>query len=126
MNKVKAKLLEAMAKKGVEQTVMEEIVNSIDSFALYGFPESHAISFALLACASAYLKCHRSMEFFASLLNNQPIGFYSPATLIQDARWHGIRTLPVCVVRSDWNCLVEDDQTVRLGMRCVRSTGGLS
>src|SRR5207245_617460 len=80
---------------------------SITSFALYGFPESHAASFALLAYASAFLKCHYLAAFTAAMLNNQPMGFYSPAILINDARRHGLRVRPVDVTRSDWACTVE-------------------
>jgi error-prone DNA polymerase len=93
-------------------------MQSITSFALYGFPESHAISFAILAYGSAYLKVHRAPEFFASLLNNQPMGFYSSATLVKDAMRHGVKTLPICVAQSEWNCTVVSDDTIRLGF-CV-------
>ncbi len=85
---------------------------------MYGFPESHAISFAILAYGSAYLKVHRAAEFYASLLNNQPMGFYTPATIVKDAHRHGVKVQPVCVARSDWRCLVVSDDTIRLGF-CV-------
>jgi len=88
------------------------------SFALYGFPESHAISFAILAYGSAYLKVHRAAEFYASLINNQPMGFYTPATIVKDARRHGVKVKPVCVAQSEWNCTVIADDTIRLGF-CV-------
>src|SRR4029077_4561309 len=88
------------------------------SFALYGFPESHAISFAILAYGSAYLKVHRAPEFYVSLLNNQPMGFYTPATIVKDARRHGVRIQPVCVTESQWRCRVVSDDTVQLGF-CV-------
>jgi error-prone DNA polymerase len=120
MNKVKVKLRRAMEQKGVAPKAIKEIVAAISSFALYGFPESHAISFALLAYGSAYLKVHRAAEFYASLINNQPMGFYSQATLIQDARRHRIRTRPVDVTVSEWDCEVEDDSTIRLGLRVVQ------
>ena len=84
-------------KNGVAPEVIEKIIQSITSFALYGFPESHAISFAILAYGSAYLKVHRAPEFYASLLNNQPMGFYAPATIVKDAHRHGIKMQPVCV-----------------------------
>ena len=91
--------------KGIRETLIDEIAKTVSSFALYGFPESHAISFAHLAYASAYLKAHRAPEFYASLLNNQPMGFYSSATLIKDGQRHGVKFLPVCVMRrSDWDC----------------------
>jgi error-prone DNA polymerase len=118
MNKVCAKLLTAMQRKGVAPEKIEKIVQSISSFALYGFPESHAISFAILAYGSAYLKVHRAPEFYASLLNNQPMGFYTPATIVKDAQRHGLKIKPVCVSQSDWRCTVVDDNTVRLGF-CV-------
>jgi error-prone DNA polymerase len=115
MNKVCAKLRTAMQHKGVAPDKIEKIVQSISSFALYGFPESHAISFAILAYGSAYLKVHRAPEFYASLLNNQPMGFYTPATIVKDAQRHGLKIKPVCVSQSDWRCTVVDDNTVRLG-----------
>ena len=96
--------------------VIEKIIQSITSFALYGFPESHAISFAILAYGSAYLKVHRAPEFYASLLNNQPMGFYTPATIVKDAQRHGLKIKPVCVSQSDWRCTVVADDTVRSGI----------
>jgi error-prone DNA polymerase len=120
MNKVCAKLRMAMERKGVTTEKIDKIVQSISSFALYGFPESHAISFAILAYGSAYLKVHRAPEFYASLLNNQPMGFYTPATIVKDAQRHGLKIKPVCVSQSEWRCTVVDDNTVRLGF-CVVS-----
>jgi len=113
-------LRRAMAAKGVDDAVQERIVTSIRSFALYGFPESHAISFALIAYASAWLKVHRAAEFYAGLIDNQPMGFYSVATLIQDAKRHGMRIHPACVVRSGTGCRVESDQEIRLGLAQVK------
>ena len=84
-------------------------MQSISSFALYGFPESHAASFALIAYASAYLKCHYLAAFTAALLNNQPMGFYSPATIVKDAQRHGLRVKPVDVQHSQWPCTLEVD-----------------
>src|SRR5256885_13621960 len=118
MNKVSVKLRAAMERKGVAPDKIEKIVQSISSFAPYGFPESHAISFAILAYGSAYLKVHRPPEFYASLLNNQPMGFYTPATIIKDAQRHGVKVKPVCVKKSDWRCTVLDDNTFWLGF-CV-------
>jgi error-prone DNA polymerase len=118
MNKVCAKLRLAMERKGVAPEKIDKIIQSISSFALYGFPESHAISFAILAYGSAYLKVHRPPEFYASLLNNQPMGFYTPATIVKDAQRHGVKVKPVCVLKSDWRCTVIDDNTFRLGL-CV-------
>src|SRR5216117_3213260 len=119
MNKVCAKLPAAMERKGVAPDKIEKIIQSISSFALYGFPESHAISFAILAYGSAYLKVHRAPEFCASLLNNQPMGFYTSATIVKDAQRHGLKIKPVCVSYSDWRCIVVDDSTVRLGFSVV-------
>ena len=118
MEKVSVKLRAGMLRNNVAPEVIEKIIQSIASFALYGFPESHAISFAILAYGSAYLKVHRAPEFYASLLNNQPMGFYTPATIVGDAQRHGIRMRPVCVRESEWLCQVVSDDTVRLGF-CV-------
>jgi error-prone DNA polymerase len=107
MKKVARKLCDRMAAKQVPLPVIEKIARAITSFALYGFPESHAISFAILAYGSAYLKTHYAPEFYASLLNNQPMGFYSPATIVKDAKRHGLKIRPVCVARSDWRCTIE-------------------
>ena len=120
MNKVSVKLRDAMTRKNIAPNVIDKIIQSISSFALYGFPESHAISFALLAYGSAYLKVHRAPEFYASLLNNQPMGFYTPATIVKDAHRHGVKMKPVCVAHSNWGCAVISDNTVRLGF-CVVS-----
>src|SRR6476619_7044662 len=120
MQKVADKLRAAMARKGVQPDVIEKILQSVTSFALYGFPESHAISFAILAYGSAYLKRHYAPEFYASLLNNQPMGFYSPATIVKDAKRHGLKVRPVCVTRSDWRCTIEADDSLRLGFCMVQ------
>ena len=118
MKKVSVKLRAGMERNNVAPAVIEKILQSITSFALYGFPESHAISFAILAYGSAYLKVHRAPEFYASLLNNQPMGFYTPATIVKDAQRHGTRILPVCARESNWVCTVLSDDTVRLGF-CI-------
>jgi error-prone DNA polymerase len=118
MNKVSVKLRAAMMRKNIAPNAIDRIIHSISSFALYGFPESHAISFAILAYGSAYLKVHRAPEFYASLLNNQPMGFYVPATIVKDAQRHGLKMKPVCVAQSDWPCTVLSDDTVLLGF-CV-------
>ncbi|MGC1480137.1 MAG: error-prone DNA polymerase, partial [Chthoniobacterales bacterium] len=104
MEKVCLKLRSAMADKGIEPDVADTIVQSVQSFAVYGFPESHAISFALIAYASCWLKVHRAPEFYAALLNNQPMGFYSAATLVQDAKHRGLHVRPVSVLTSDVQC----------------------
>ena len=118
MQKVSVKLRAAMERKGVAPDKIEKIIQAISSFALYGFPESHAISFAILAYGSAYLKVHRAPEFYASLLNNQPMGFYTSATIVKDGQRHGLKFKPVCVSKSEWRCSVLDDNTVRIGF-CV-------
>jgi error-prone DNA polymerase len=123
MRKVSVKLRAAMERKGIPPDKIDKIIQSISSFALYGFPESHAISFAILAYGSAYLKVHRAPEFYASLINNQPMGFYTPATIVKDAQRHGVKILPVCVQQSDWRCIVVDDNTVRLGFCVVNGLG---
>jgi len=123
MRRVEAKLRRALEDRGVEVAAVEKIVRVIGSFALYGFPESHAISFGLLAYASSYLKVHRAAEFYTGLLNNQPMGFYSPATLVQEGKRRGLRFLPPCVVASDWLCEVIDDTTIRLGLVNVLGLG---
>ena len=97
----------AMREHGWSDRITEMLIESASNFALYGFPESHSMSFALLAYASTWLKAHRPAEFVASLLNNQPMGFYGPATLVQDSRRHGVKFRPICVQHSDWECTVE-------------------
>ncbi|HZW92016.1 MAG TPA: error-prone DNA polymerase [Candidatus Eremiobacteraceae bacterium] len=107
MREIETKLRAGMTNNGISPKAQEEIILSITSFALYGFPESHAASFALIAYASAYLKCHYLAAFTAALLNNQPMGFYSPATIVTDAKRHGLKTLPVDVTCSEWMCTLE-------------------
>src|SRR5690242_9663694 len=107
MKEVEVKLRRGMERNHIDPETQEKIVQSIVSFALYGFPESHAASFALLAYASAYLKCHYLAAFTAALLNNQPMGFYHPATIIKDAQRHGLKINPIDVTRSDWLCTIE-------------------
>jgi error-prone DNA polymerase len=107
MKEIEARLRAGMTHNGISSEAQEKIILSITSFALYGFPESHAASFALIAYASAYLKCHYLAAFTAALLNNQPMGFYSPATIVKDAQRHGLKMLPVDVTRSEWMCTLE-------------------
>ena len=116
MQKVLLKLRAGMDRNGVSKETQARIEEAIHSFALYGFPESHAISFALLAYASAWLKRHRAAEFYVSLLNNYPMGFYSRATLVRDAKAHGLRVKPVSVIDSNLECTVEGDEIIRLGL----------
>jgi error-prone DNA polymerase len=123
MQEVEAKLRAGMTKNQIAPEVQERIIQSITAFALYGFPESHAASFALLAYASAYLKCHYLAAFITCMLNNQPMGFYSPATLVKDAQRHGQRFRPVDVRYSGLQCTIETEageRTVRLGLNYVR------
>lgn len=110
MKEVEIKLRRGMSKNGITGKAQDEIVQSITSFALYGFPESHAASFALIAYASAYLKCHYLTAFTAAILNNQPMGFYQPFTLIKDAQRHGLKVRPVDITRSDWLCTIEEEE----------------
>jgi error-prone DNA polymerase len=119
MKQVEIQLREGMAKQGITGDAAEEIIRSITSFALYGFPESHAASFALLAYASAYLKVHYPAAFYTALLNNQPMGFYHPSTLVKDAQRRGVRFHPIDVQASGWDCAVESDGGIRLGLRYV-------
>jgi len=125
MKGIEEKLRAGMTRNGILGETQEQIIQSITSFALYGFPESHAASFALIAYASAYLKCHYLAAFTAALLNNQPMGFYHPATLVKDAQRHGLKVLPMDVTRSDWRCTLEPSAlsyqpSVRLGLKYAR------
>src|SRR5580704_7784842 len=125
MKVIEEKLRAGMTRNGILGETQEQIIQSITSFALYGFPESHAASFALIAYASAYLKCHYLAAFTAALLNNQPMGFYHPSTLVQDAQRHGLKVLPMDVTRSDWRCTLElstvsRQPAVRLGLNYAR------
>jgi error-prone DNA polymerase len=119
MKQIEVQLREGMARQGITGSAAQQIITSIASFALYGFPESHAASFALLAYASAYLKMHFPAAFYTALLNNQPMGFYHASTLVKDAQRRGVRFHPVDVQISDWDCTVEPDGAIRLGLRYV-------
>ncbi|HEY1304804.1 MAG TPA: error-prone DNA polymerase [Vicinamibacterales bacterium] len=119
MKQIGIDLREGMARNGITGETAERIINSITSFALYGFPESHAASFALLAYASAYLKVHYPAAFYTALLNNQPMGFYHPATLVKDAQRRGVRFHPIDVQQSDWECRVDEDGGIRIGFMYV-------
>jgi error-prone DNA polymerase len=128
MRDIESRLRAGMAKNGILGETADQIVRSIASFALYGFPESHAASFALIAYASAFLRAYHTAAFTCALLNNQPMGFYHPMTLVKDAQRHGVKLLPIDVTRSDWNCSLEPvsgdraQDAMRLGLRYV---GGL-
>jgi error-prone DNA polymerase len=119
MQQIEGKLRAGMERQGITGETAEAIIKSITSFALYGFPESHSASFALLVYASAYLKAHYPAAFYTATLNNQPMGFYHPATLVKDAQRHAVRFAPIDVQVSDWECRVEPDGRVRLGLMYV-------
>jgi error-prone DNA polymerase len=120
MQQIEERLRDGMARRGITGAQADEIIRSITAFALYGFPESHAASFALLAYASAYLRAHHLAAFTCAMLNNWPLGFYHPATLVKDAQRHGLRVLPIDVTRSGWDCRLEGQgQALRLGLRYV-------
>ena len=119
MQEIETRLRSGMTKNGIEGEAQEQIVKSITAFALYGFPESHAASFALIAYASAYLKARHPAAFYISLLNAWPMGFYHPSTLVKDAQRHGVKVLPIDVNHSGWTCRWENG-AIRLGMRFVK------
>ena len=123
MQEIEVKLRAGMTSKNFPVKTQDEIVQFISSFALYGFPESHAASFALIAYASAFLKVRYLAGFTAALLNNWPMGFYHPAVIVKDAQRHGLRVKPIDVMRSYWNCSLEDDEgniSLRIGLRYAR------
>ncbi len=125
MKDLEGRLRSGMAHNGICLEAQDNIVQSISSFAMYGFPESHAASFALIAYASAYLKVHYLAAFTCGLLNNQPMGFYSPAVLIKDAQRHGLRVRPIDVQRSNWRCTLEpepdDSLSLRIGLNYAKN-----
>jgi len=120
MQQIDQRLRDGMAKRGITGAAQDEIVRSITSFALYGFPESHAASFALLAYASAYLRAHHLAAFTCAMLNNWPMGFYHPATLVKDAQHHGLHVLPIDITRSSVRCTLERQAVTLLGCYAVR------
>ncbi len=109
------RLMKGLLAHGLPQSFADQIFEQIKGFAEYGFPESHAASFALIAYASAWLKCHHPAEFAASIINSQPMGFYSNSTLIEDARRHGVKILPVCARESEWDCRVVHEAGIKHG-----------
>jgi error-prone DNA polymerase len=116
------RLVGRMVAKGYPQEYAERIFKQIEGFGEYGFPESHAASFALLVYVSAWIKCHHPDAFLAALLNSQPMGFYAPAQLVRDAREHGVVVLPADVTRSGWDCVLEGEgglRDVRLGFNRI-------
>lgn len=116
------RLISRMTANGIEAEFAERIFEQICGFGEYGFPLAHAASFALIAYATAYLKCHHPAEFLCAILNSQPMGFYSPATLVEDAKRHGVEVRSVDVTASEWECTLEDD-AVRLGLGYVKELG---
>jgi error-prone DNA polymerase len=134
MAEIAEQMLEDMARNGIYADTARRIYQQINAFADYGFPESHAASFALLVYASAYLRHYYPPEYTAAILNAQPMGFYSPGTLIEDARRHGVEVRPVDALRSGWDATLEQDDkarrpggqripAVRLGFRSIRGLG---
>ena len=117
MKNLEGRLRAGMTRKGIDANTQDKIVQHISSFALYGFPESHAASFALIAYASAYFKVHYLAAFTCAILNNQPMGFYSPAVLVKDAQRHGLRIKPIDVQSSYWPCSVEHEEDGSLSLR---------
>jgi error-prone DNA polymerase len=113
------RLVKGMLERGYSEPFAEQIFQQIRGFGEYGFPESHAASFALLVYVSAWLKCHHPAAFTCALLNSQPMGFYQPAQLVQDTQRHGVRVLPVDVRYSEWDCTLDSD-ALRLGMRMIK------
>ncbi len=117
-----SKIVNGMTARGYEEGFAKAIFEQIKGFSEYGFPESHAASFALLVYSSCWIKCHHPAEFLAAMLNSQPLGFYSPSQLVQDARRHGVEVRAVDVMCSDWDCTLEDllhEPAVRLGLRMI-------
>jgi len=121
------RLIEGMRVRGYEESFAHAIFSQIQGFGEYGFPESHAASFALLVYSSAWLKCHEPAAFTCALINSQPMGFYAPAQLVRDARDHGVEVRPISICHSDWDCTLETradgEPALRLGMRMVKSLG---
>src|SRR6266436_5814792 len=125
VSKFGGKLIAGMVANGYERDFAEKTFKQLEGFGSYGFPESHAASFALIAYASSWMKCWHPDVFCAALLNAQPMGFYAPAQIVRDARDHGVEVRPVCVNASRWDCTLEptDDEgrfAVRLGLRMVK------
>jgi error-prone DNA polymerase len=129
LEKYYAKLVDGMTARGYEREFAESIFDQIQGFSEYGFPESHAASFALLVYASCWIKRHHPAEFLAAMLNSQPLGFYSPSQLVQDAHRHGVEVRPADVLASDWDCTLEgleDPPAVRLGLRMIAGMPGMA
>jgi error-prone DNA polymerase len=123
MAEIYPRLVEGMISSGIAREAADQLFHMLEGFADYGFPESHAASFALLAYASAYVKCHEPAIFCAAILNVQPMGFYSTEVLVNDARRHGVAVKPIAVNESEWWSFVDHDGTLRLGFHLVRGMG---
>jgi error-prone DNA polymerase len=127
IEKMGFRLMEGLMKNGLSAEYAQRVFDQIQGFSMYGFPESHAASFALLAYASAWIKCHHPAEFTCALINSQPMGFYASHTLLEDAKRHGVQALPVDPNISDWNCDVvtfeDGKKAIRLGFRVVHGLG---
>lgn len=127
MKKLEVKLRDGMTANGIEMPIQDTIVQNVSSFALYGFPESHAASFARIAYTSAYFKVKYLAAFTCAILNNQPMGFYPPSVLVKDAQRHGLRVKPIDVQNSDWPCTIEHELdgslSLRMGLSYVRRLG---
>ncbi len=126
----RGRLARGFAERGISNEFSERLYAQIHGFAEYGFPESHAASFALLVYASAWLHIHHPAEFAAALINSQPMGFYSPSTILQDAQKHGVEVRPVSIDKSDWDCTIERSHdagpAIRVGIRQVKGMGEVS
>lgn len=125
VDKFRDELIEGMVSKDYPREFAERMCRQLEGFGSYGFPESHAYSFAIIAYASAWMKCHHPEIFCAALLNSQPMGFYAPAQIVRDAQQHGVEVRPVCVNQSRWDCTLERTEkmgqfAVRLGLRLVK------
>ena len=123
MVEIYPRLVEGMVQNGIARKDADKLYHMLEGFADYGFPESHAASFALLAYASAYVKCHEPAVFCAAILNVQPMGFYSTEVLVNDARRHGVAVKPIAVNESEWWSFVDRDGALRLGFHLVRGMG---
>ena len=124
VSKFRDKMIEGMLENGYERDFAERTFKQIEGFGSYGFPESHAASFAKIAYASSWMKHYHPDIFCAALLNAQPMGFYAPAQIVRDAREHGVEVRPVCINKSRWDCTIEEQsgqyRAVRLGLRMVK------
>src|ERR1700686_691885 len=123
MAEIYPRLVEGMIANGIDREAAEQLFHMLEGFADYGFPESHAASFALLAYASAYVKCHEPAIFCAAILNVQPMGFYATEVLVNDARRHGVCVKPIAVNESEWWSFVDTEGALRLGFHVVRGLG---